>query len=53
MDMLPLIRRELLSVDCKDNKLGYKMKGCITSANYSVKKLIFLLFINRECTSYT
>lgn len=40
--------RELMSVECEDSKLGFKMEGYITSANYSVKKLIFLLFINRR-----
>ena len=28
-------------------KLGFKMEGFVTNANYSVKKLQFLLFINR------
>ena len=39
--------RELLPVSCENKKLGFKMDGFITNANYSVKKLQFLLFINR------
>ena len=43
--------RELLPVSCENSKLGFKMEGFITNANYSVKKLQFLLFINRMLTS--
>lgn len=42
------VGRELLSVSCENKQLGFKMEGEITNANYSVKKLQFLLFINRE-----
>lgn len=42
------VGRELLSVSCENKELGFKMDGQITNANYSVKKLQFLLFINRE-----
>lgn len=41
--------RELIEVGCEDKTLAFKMKGYISNANYSVKKCIFLLFINREC----
>ena len=44
--LLPLAR-ELLDVSCDSPQLQFKMKGCVTNANYSVKKLTFLLFINR------
>lgn len=40
--------RELLPVSCENVRLGFKMNGYVTNANYSVKKLQFLLFINRE-----
>lgn len=40
--------RELLEVDSDDAELGFKMQGLVTNANYSVKKLQFLLFINRK-----
>ena len=40
--------REILSVSCEDAKLGLKMNGYVTNANYSVKKFLFLLFINRK-----
>ena len=42
------IARELLSLSCEDTKLGFKMTGYISNANYSVKKLNFILFINRK-----
>ena len=35
-------------MSCENGKLGFKMDGYVTNANYSVKKLQFLLFINRE-----
>ncbi len=34
-------------MDSDDAELGFKMQGLVTNANYSVKKLQFLLFINR------
>ncbi|XP_051624554.1 DNA mismatch repair protein Mlh1 isoform X2 [Manacus candei] len=40
------VSRELIEVGCEDANLAFKMKGYITNANYSVKKCIFLLFIN-------
>ncbi|KAM9025262.1 DNA mismatch repair protein Mlh1 isoform 1-T1 [Ara ararauna] len=42
------VSRELIEVDCEDTSLAFKMKGYITNANYSVKKCIFLLFINHR-----
>ena len=42
------VSRELLSISCEDQKLGFKLEGHVTNANYSVKKLRFLLFINRK-----
>uniref|UniRef100_A0A8C0UTX4 MutL homolog 1 n=1 Tax=Cyanistes caeruleus TaxID=156563 RepID=A0A8C0UTX4_CYACU len=42
------VSRELIEVDCEDANLAFKMKGYITNANYSVKKCIFLLFINHR-----
>lgn len=44
----PTVNRELIEVGCEDVNLAFKMKGYITNANYSVKKCIFLLFINRK-----
>ena len=40
--------RELLEVKHTDEKLQFKMTGLISNANYSVKKCVFLLFINRK-----
>ena len=40
--------RELLEVESEDTRLQYKLRGYVTNANYSMKKSIFLLFINRE-----
>ncbi|XP_043920831.1 DNA mismatch repair protein Mlh1 [Protopterus annectens] len=42
------VSRELIEVSCEDPTLAYKMKGYISNANYSVKKCIFLLFINHR-----
>ncbi|XP_067929049.1 DNA mismatch repair protein Mlh1-like [Watersipora subatra] len=47
------IAKELLEVEDEDKRLGMKVKGYITNANYSMKKGIFLLFINErlvECS---
>ena len=45
------MHRELLAVSCENSRLGFKMSGHVTNANYSVKKLQFILFINREFIS--
>ncbi|XP_039093161.1 DNA mismatch repair protein Mlh1 isoform X1 [Hyaena hyaena] len=42
------VSRELIEVGCEDQTLGFTMKGYISNANYSVKKCIFLLFINHR-----
>ncbi|XP_033104160.1 DNA mismatch repair protein Mlh1-like [Anneissia japonica] len=50
----PSVARELMEISQENPKLGYKLKGHITNANYSVKKCIFLLFINHrlvDCSS--
>ena len=50
----PTIAKELLEVNVEDAKLCYKMNGFISNANFSVKKVIFLLFINNrlvDCTN--
>ncbi|NXN20880.1 MLH1 protein, partial [Nycticryphes semicollaris] len=42
------VSRELIEVGCEDTNLGFNLKGYITNANYSVKKCVFLLFINHR-----
>uniref|UniRef100_F7GA57 DNA mismatch repair protein MLH1 n=1 Tax=Monodelphis domestica TaxID=13616 RepID=F7GA57_MONDO len=42
------VSRELIEVGCDDPLLAFRMKGFISNANYSVKKCIFLLFINHR-----
>ncbi|XP_078072764.1 DNA mismatch repair protein Mlh1 [Mustelus asterias] len=42
------VSRELIEVCLDDPKFAFKMKGYISNANYSVKKCIFLLFINHR-----
>ncbi|KAF4024168.1 hypothetical protein G4228_015962 [Cervus hanglu yarkandensis] len=42
------VSRELIEVECEDKTLAFKMSGYISNANYSVKKCIFLLFINHR-----
>lgn len=39
---------ELLPVTISDDKLSLRVRGLVTNANYSNKKLTFLLFINRK-----
>uniref|UniRef100_A0A8C0E5X7 DNA mismatch repair protein MLH1 n=1 Tax=Balaenoptera musculus TaxID=9771 RepID=A0A8C0E5X7_BALMU len=41
------VSRELIEVGCEDKTLAFK-NGYISNANYSVKKCIFLLFINHR-----
>ena len=40
--------RELLEIEHEDKKLSFRCHGFVTNANYSMKKGIFLLFINRK-----
>ncbi|XP_078254043.1 DNA mismatch repair protein Mlh1 isoform X2 [Rhinoraja longicauda] len=42
------VTRELIEVSFEEPKLALRMKGYISNANYSVKKCIFLLFINHR-----
>uniref|UniRef100_A0A8C6MMP2 DNA mismatch repair protein MLH1 n=1 Tax=Moschus moschiferus TaxID=68415 RepID=A0A8C6MMP2_MOSMO len=46
--ILEVVGRELIEVGCEDKTLAFKMNGYISNANYSVKKCIFLLFINHR-----
>ena len=43
--------RELVEVKGSDPRLGFHLNGFITNANYSCKKGVMLLFINREYIS--
>ena len=43
-----VIYRELLEIEHEDKKLSFRCHGFVTNANYSMKKGIFLLFINRK-----
>lgn len=47
------VSRELIEVGCEDQTLAFKMNGYISNANYSVKKCIFLLFINHRLVEST
>ncbi|GAB5576974.1 DNA mismatch repair protein Mlh1 isoform X1 [Prionailurus iriomotensis] len=47
------VSRELIEVGCEDKTLAFKMNGFISNANYSVKKCIFLLFINHRLVEST
>ena len=50
----PSVAKELLEVTLDDKKLSFQMNGYISNANYSMKKFVFLLFINSrlvECAN--
>ncbi|XP_078459880.1 DNA mismatch repair protein Mlh1 isoform X1 [Lampetra planeri] len=47
------VARELIEVDYEDKKLVFKMRGYISNANYSMKKCVFLLFINHRLVDST
>ncbi|XP_076460299.1 DNA mismatch repair protein Mlh1-like isoform X2 [Babylonia areolata] len=42
------IARELVEIEHEDSRLAFKVKGQVTNANYSMKKSVFLLFINHR-----
>ncbi|XP_039592376.1 DNA mismatch repair protein Mlh1 isoform X2 [Polypterus senegalus] len=42
------VSRELIEVDTEEERLAFRLKGYISNANYSMKKCIFLLFINHR-----
>ena len=45
----PAVARELLKVSAEETRgAPFRMDGLITNANYSVKKGIYLFFINRK-----
>lgn len=39
---------ELLPVEKIDDQLHFKVKGYVSNANYNMKKMTMLLFINRK-----
>ena len=47
------ISRELLDFDHEDKSLKFKINGYMTNANYNVKKMNFLLFINHRLVEST
>ncbi|KAF3089456.1 DNA mismatch repair protein [Orbilia oligospora] len=47
------VANELIPFKIEDQKLGFKAKGLITNANYSIKKTTMLLFINHRCVEST
>ena len=47
------ISRELLSFEHEDKSLKFRTNGFITNANYNVKKMNFLLFINHRLVEST
>jgi DNA mismatch repair protein MLH1 len=42
------IVKEILEISCDNQQYGFKMNGFITNANYSMKRLTFVLFINHR-----
>lgn len=49
----PSIAKELLEITHVNDKMFFKLHGFITNANYSMKKCIFLLFINHRLVDST
>ncbi|XP_069989934.1 DNA mismatch repair protein Mlh1 [Penaeus vannamei] len=49
----PHVAKELLELRCEDTNLKFTATGYITNANYSVKKCVFLLFINHRLVDST
>lgn len=47
------IARELQEVQAEDEALKFKLRGYVTNANYSTKKIVFLLFINHRLVDST
>ncbi|KAK7072700.1 DNA mismatch repair protein [Halocaridina rubra] len=44
----PSVAKELLEITCSDEQLKFTCSGYISNANYSVKKITMLLFINHR-----
>ncbi|KAJ3187287.1 DNA mismatch repair protein [Gaertneriomyces sp. JEL0708] len=42
------IAKELLRVEHTDTRLNYAVNGYVSNANYNMKKMVFLLFINHR-----
>lgn len=47
------VANELLQFSAENESWGFKASGCISSANYSVKKMTLLLFINHRAVEST
>ncbi|KAK6332401.1 DNA mismatch repair protein [Orbilia brochopaga] len=47
------VANELIPFEVEDKRLGFKAKGLISNANYSIKKTTMLLFINHRCVEST
>ena len=44
----PSVAKELIEFQLTDDQYQFKVEGHVTNVNYSVKKLVFLLFINHR-----
>ncbi|KAJ6259274.1 hypothetical protein Dda_6173 [Drechslerella dactyloides] len=47
------VANELIPFEVEDQRLGFKAKGLVSNANYSIKKTTMLLFINHRCVEST
>ncbi|ORY78124.1 DNA mismatch repair protein [Protomyces lactucae-debilis] len=49
----PAIAAELLALDLTNDEYKFSAKGLVTNANYGVKKIVFLLFVNNRSVEST
>lgn len=49
----PGVANEIIEINCESERWGFKAKGWVTNANYSIKKTVLFLFINHRSVEAT
>ncbi|XP_023331034.1 DNA mismatch repair protein Mlh1 isoform X2 [Eurytemora carolleeae] len=49
----PAVAKELVEFKLEDSRYKFQVKGWVSNVNYSVKKMVFLLFINHRLVDST